>query len=314
MWTKTTIGKLILTSCLSIFLFSCFKADWPEPFIPPTELRIDATVPEIVYLNHKLVFLDARRTLLINGHRTLQFKWSCPVHPTNEPPKFSHPDNELTFIDSLRAGTYQLQLAITDTLGNSAISKFTMEVKADTLSGPPRMNVLRDTVIFLPQSTITLNGADAYAVNPVGRDMQFQWSTIQQPAGSPPIQIVTPTNPVTNIKGYDTGRYIFRLDVKNELGLSAADTMEVYLKRESPNIYFKIYENLTWNLVFDDWGFYYYYITINDPGVFIDRNYSNMNVQLWDDERQIWSAPINIAGHYMEMSSPLVSTVQLIQI
>ena len=182
MWSKTTIRKLTLTSCLSILLFSCFKADWPEPFIPPTELRIDATVPEIVYLNHKLVLLDARRTLLINGHRTIQFKWSCSVHPTNEPPKFSHPDNELTFIDSLRAGTYQLQLAISDTLGNSAISKFTMEVKADTLSGPPRMNVLRDTVIFLPQSIITLNGSAAYAVNPVGRDMQFQWSTIQQPA------------------------------------------------------------------------------------------------------------------------------------
>jgi hypothetical protein len=41
----------------------------------------------------------------------------------------------------------------------------------------------------------------------------------------------------------------------------------------------------------DDWGFYYSYITIYDPGVFDNGTLPKMDVQLWDDEKQIWSAP-----------------------
>jgi len=291
MCTKTTFQKLLLASCLSLSLNSCFKGDPPTPFVQPSEVRIDATVPEVVYINQKLVTLDARRTNLINGHRTLRYKWSCLIYPSNLPPNFSDPDNELTLIDSLRVGTYQLQLAVTDTAGNSNVSKFNMVVKPDSLSGPPRMNVLRDTIFYLPKASIALNGSIVYSVNPPGRDLQFKWSLIQQPAGSPPLEILSPTNPVTSIKGYDTGRYIFRLEAKNDLGLSAADTMEVYFKRETPANQVKIYENLGWIYVNDDWGNSYYYLRINDPGNFIDRTSTDMQVQVWDYDLQIWSAP-----------------------
>jgi hypothetical protein len=291
MRTRTIFQKLLLVLSLSLSLDSCFKGDPPIPFIPPSEIRIDATVPEIIYLNQKLIVLDARRTNLINGHRTLRYRWSCPVYPSNVPPKFSHPDNELTFIDSLRAGTYQLQLAVTDTIGNSTVSLFNMIVKNDSLSGPPTMNVLRDTVISLPNPAITLNGSVAYSVNPPCRDLQFLWSLLQQPTGSPPIEIPNKTNPVTNIRGYIAGTYQFYLVVTNDLGLSTADTMEVTIAQDTSKTTSKIYENLPWKWQESEWGGFSYYLLINDPAAFINRNISNMEVQLWDDQRQNWSAP-----------------------
>ena len=169
---------------LIILLSGCFKGDGPDPFIPPSDIRIDAVVPQLVYTNNLPVGFDARRTLTLNGPRHLTFQWTATAYPSGRAPRIKKPGDAFTEVDGLVPGIYMFQLSVEDSAKNNAVSQFPLLVIQDTLTGAPKISGLPDREINKPQDSIWLSSSSEYTVNPKDRKLFFTWKVLQQPAGS----------------------------------------------------------------------------------------------------------------------------------
>ena len=284
----------IIVSCILLLSSACKKEDNPIPGVVFGEIRIDATVPELVYSNTRQIAFDARRTLYLNGQRQLLLLWTCTEYPSGKLPRIETPTNPYTNVDSLTIGKYNFQLTVRDTLGNKAVSNFAIEVKADSLQWPPKIIPIPDQVIYMPQNRVTLNGSGTYGVNPSGRSLMFKWSLIQQPAGSSPVLIESPTSSLTNVYGFSEGNYLFGFEVTNEIGLKNTDTLEVKVMPDTLPGSTKIYENLTWTL-FDKGLDYVAVLKIYEPDIFTGRNLNNLEIRVWDEVKKDWMASNNFS-------------------
>ena len=279
----------IIVSCILLLSSACKKEVDPISEVKYGEIRIDATVPELVYSNTRQIAFDARRTLYLNGQRQLLLLWTCTAYPSGKLPRIETPANAYTNVDSLTIGKYNFQLTVRDTLGNKAVSNFAIEVKADSLQWPPKIVPIPDQVIYMPQNTVTLNGNGVYSVNPLGRSLMFKWNLIQQPAGSSPILIESPSSSLTNIFGFSEGSYLFGFEVTNELGLKNADTIQVKVMLDTLPGSTKIYENLTWTLLDNGWD-YFAILKIPESNTFFGRNENNTAIMVWDERKKEWMA------------------------
>lgn len=268
---------------------SCFKGEGLAPFNPPVAIRIDATVPSLVYTNNLPVELDARRTLTINGPRALTFLWTCESFSSGIKPMIKKPQDAFISVDSLAAGIYIFQLTVSDLQGYASSSRFSMEVKKDTLKESPRLVPLLDRTIYLPQDSIILSAASAYSINPDNRKLTFLWDIIQQPSGSKEVELIN-DQPICLVTGLKEGFYRLGLSVTNEIGLSRSDTMELNVIKDSLAGTTRVYENLHWEKIQD--YFFYVRLTIYEPDIFKFRNYSNLEVRLWDDVNSEWFSPL----------------------
>ena len=277
----------IIVSCILLLSSACKKEVDPISEVKYGEIRIDATVPELVYSNTRQIAFDARRTLYSNGQRQLLLLWTCTAYPSGKLPRIETPANAYTNVDSLTIGKYNFQLTVRDTLGNKAVSNFAIEVKADSLQWPPKIVPIPDQVIYMPQNTVTLNGNGTYGVNPSGRSLMFKWSLIQQPAGSSPVLIESPTSSLTNVYGFSEGSYLFGFEVTNEIGLKNADTIQVKVMPDTLPGSTKIYENLTWTLLDNGWD-YFAILKIPESNTFFGRNENNTAIMVWDERKKEW--------------------------
>jgi hypothetical protein len=279
----------IIVSCFLLLSSACKKEDKPIPVVVYGEIRIDATVPELVYSNTRQIAFDARRTLYLNGKRQLLLLWTCTEYPSGKLPRIESPGNAYTNVDSLTIGKYNFRLTVRDTLGNQAMSNFAIEVKEDSLQWPPKIIPIPDQVIYLPQNSVTLNGNGIYSVNPLGRSLMFKWNLIQQPAGSSPVLIESLTSSLTNVYRFSEGSYLFGFEVTNELGLKNADTFQVKVMPDTLPGTIKIYENLTWTLLDNGWD-YIAFLKIHEPDIFAGRNENNTEIMVWDERKNEWMA------------------------
>jgi hypothetical protein len=279
-----------IITILITFLSGCFKGDGLAPFIPPSDIRIDAVVPQQVYTNNLPVNFDARRTLTLNGPRHLTFLWTTTTYPPGQSPKIKNPGDAFTEVDGLVPGRYGFQLRVEDSAKNYSVSTFAMEVKSDTLSGAPKVSGLPSRMIYRPQDSIKLLASLEYLVNPKERKLFFLWKVIQKPAGASAL-ISNKTEAETEAEGFIEGDYRFQLQITNELGLSATDTMTLTVLKDTLAGTSKIYDNPAWVRTKSYWT--EINLVISEPTIFRYRGNNNMEVRFWDKNQQAWGSPLS---------------------
>ena len=129
-----------------------------------------------------------------------------------------------TNVTNLVQGTYVFQLQVTDNQG--AIGTDTMRVVVNAAivppaNQPPVANAGIDQVITLPLNTVTLKGSGSDADGSV---VSYLWTKISGPSSS---IIIYPDQPQTDITNLSEGVYQFQLEVWDNQGAIAFDTVNV---------------------------------------------------------------------------------------
>jgi hypothetical protein len=292
--------KQIQVFLLLVFVISCRK---PDPVLPapPTTIIVEATVPALIYSNVKEVYLDASRTISLNGRRALFFNWTCSSFPAaSGKPVIVDSTNAFARVDNPGIGQYTFKLIIKDNLGNMAESSYALDVREDTLTGKkPIAKAGQDQQINAPKSTVILDAYETFSVNPMGRPLFFKWTVIKKPATALDVQIKNNTLPEAFVEGLVDGEYKIQLEVKNEIGLSDYDTVEIKVLPDALKGTVRVFENELWERVEDGWGDYVA-IIIYEPDLFENRFDGNMEVRVWDDEKKEWSDPAKFEWYSSE--------------
>ncbi len=149
------------------------------------------------------------------------YAWSLISGPTS--PVILSPSNAITNVSGLQAGTYVVQLKVTDNNGKSATATITITVKAAPL--PPTANAGKDILLTLPLNSVTLDGSKSSSGN--GSIKNFQWTKLSGPDGG---SITDEKLPVAKAIDLVEGVYEFQLEVTDEAGLRATAKLVVTVK------------------------------------------------------------------------------------
>lgn len=126
----------------------------------------------------------------------------------------------VTEVANLEEGEYVFRLEVTDNNGLSSTSDVMVRVKAAPM--PPLAVAGDEQAITLPQDSVVLDGSASSVVE--GDVISYEWSKVSGPSG---IDILSPHNVITNIRGLIEGEYLFELKVTGENGLSSVANVKV---------------------------------------------------------------------------------------
>jgi hypothetical protein len=291
---------VLVAGLLFVLYWSC-KPEQIEPVPPPSaNLRIEATIPAKVWDNTTRVYLDATRTNTLNGKRELVFQWSLKNTPAGASVNMLRDsDKPLARLDSpLVIGKYEIELLVADKNNPSTQSKasYQLEILADTLYlYPPRADAGDDRTITAPDNFVILDGLGTYYINPIGRSQTYSWSVVSQPPSSSNISFQAPNRLITEVYSLAEGEYLFRLEVRNEKGLTAYDTVQVTVLPDPLKGTVKVLNDLVWQeIVYEDWGWgtaTEVILELSDPTLSEKRIPANTEVRVWIDSTQKWTAP-----------------------
>lgn len=293
--------KIANTICMLLFFFTACK----KPIIvdTPQSIIVEATVPEKLYSNNIMVVLDANKTRQNYIDRNLIFNWTCPVFPSGATsPVIKNASEPVAYADKLEIGQYRFLLKVSDGLGNTAESSFLVEVLKDTLIGrKPVVNAGPDQIIeeYSSESIIQLIGSETINLNPIGRTLSFQWSVIQQPLGSN-VTLENYTSPLSYVYDITGGLYQFRLEVKNETGEKAYDTVDVKIIPDLLKGTTRIFNDVLWEEVSDPFDYDGLRLKILDTSVFKGRLLHKLEVSIWDEQKMDW---IDSAKYYLRIDA-----------
>ncbi len=274
-------------------IFQLFIACRPVPILPPgpNSISVEAKVPTRIYSNIKKVILDASYTSTLNAPRALFFSWTCTLFPAlSVSPEIKFKELPIAYVENLSIGEYKFELTVKDNLGNINISSYQLEVLEDSITGKvPIAKAGPDQQIKAPQHIAELDGSETLTNNTLGRQLDFKWAVILQPSGSSLLTFNNSIFAVTKVDGLQEGFYKFQLKVTNEYGKIALDTANVTVLPDPLKGTVRIFDKVKWNLEGDDdWGLYISLI-IKDPDLFINRYPGNMEVKVWENEKNDWS-------------------------
>ncbi len=132
-----------------------------------------------------------------------------------------------TFVADL-AGTYVVQLAVSDTHGNSSLA--TVEVATDSI--PPLANAGAAQTVA-PGANVLLNGAASNDAG--GAPLTYTWTLLFKPAASS-AALVNATSPSSSFVADKPGQYLAQLVVSNGLNASLAATVLTTAAASGPNL------------------------------------------------------------------------------
>ncbi len=132
-----------------------------------------------------------------------------------------------TFVADL-AGTYVVQLAVSDTHGNSSLA--TVEVATDSI--PPLANAGAAQTVA-PGANVLLNGAASNDAG--GAPLTYTWTLLFKPAASS-AALVNATSPSSSFVADKPGQYLAQLVVSNGLNPSLAATVLTTAAASGPNL------------------------------------------------------------------------------
>uniref|UniRef100_A0A1B0CQZ9 Serine-type protease inhibitor n=1 Tax=Lutzomyia longipalpis TaxID=7200 RepID=A0A1B0CQZ9_LUTLO len=127
---------------------------------------------------------------------------------------------------ALTLGSYVFEVTVIDANGNNATDRMTVKVIQEKNS-PPVANGGGDQNIVLPQSVMILNGSKS--TDDLGI-VNYTWT---KEGGSVAVGTVignTDHEPVLMVTDLVAGRYVFRLTVTDDQGLSSSDTVSVIVR------------------------------------------------------------------------------------
>lgn len=149
------------------------------------------------------------------------YAWSKISGPASF--SISNPNIVNPVISNLEAGTYEMQLMVTDNSGAADLD--TMQVTVfppDPLA--PTANAGSDGAFTLPLTSFTLNGTASSDVD--GTISSYHWEQFEGPAGS---FIVNANQAIATVENPLTGRYGFELTVTDNDGLSGKDSVYILI-------------------------------------------------------------------------------------
>jgi len=214
--------------CLLILLNACTKQEKiipPNP-ITPVNITIAANVTPVIYSNIKQVVLDAGSMPASYPAQQFQFFWVCTNYPAGKMPSISNASSPTAIAYGLDTGKYTFVIRVRDMYAYYDSAVFGLTVFPDTLIGPPKLSPLPDITVTTAQ-TIALDAGPSISLNPINRELRYNWRIIEQPTGSPVLSILPNNAVTTEIKGIIPGNYFFSLSVSNELQLSTIDTFKI---------------------------------------------------------------------------------------
>jgi hypothetical protein len=295
--SKSFVKHLIIPNIICILLFFFTACNKPAVVDNPISIIVEATVPEKLYSNNVFAVLDANKTKQNYIDRNLIFYWTCPVFPSGATaPSIKNASEPVAYVERLEIGQYRFLLKVQDDLGNTAESSFLMEVLKDTLIGKKLVaDAGPDQLIeeYKLESFIKLTGSETINLNPIGRSLSFQWSVIQQPPGSN-VTLEDYNSPLSYAFGIIGGLYQFRLEVKNETGEKAYDTVTVTIIPDLLKGTTRIFNDVLWEGVSDAFD-YELRLKILDTSVFKGRLRHKLEVSIWDEQKMDW---IDSAKYY----------------
>jgi len=275
-------------------VFMLFSACRPDPILPPApqSIKVEATVPARIYTNIKKVILDASLTRSLNGNRPLFFSWACIGFPAvNGNPEIRFKEEATAYVENLKIGEYKFQLTVKDNFGNNSVSIYQLEVLLDSI--PKNIPVAKagpDQQITAPLHSVELDGYETIANNAPGRPLNYHWTVIMKPVVSHEVVLSNSINITSMADNLVEGLYKFQLEVINEYGAAAFDTVEVQVMPDPLKGTTRLFEDLKWQLQGnDEWG-YAILLILNDPDLFINRFSGNMEIKVWDEEKNEWFA------------------------
>lgn len=137
------------------------------------------------------------------------------------------PDNYTTTVTGLSEGTYQFRVIVTDVSGATGSDLVTIVVKPAVVippsGNPPVSKAGNDIRIFLPKTTVQMNGTAADFEGKVTSN----WVQTKGPAGA---NIEHPELVYTTISNLSKGTYTFRLYVTDGQGNTVFDDVNVTVK------------------------------------------------------------------------------------
>ncbi|XP_073820861.1 dyslexia-associated protein KIAA0319-like protein [Musca autumnalis] len=125
----------------------------------------------------------------------------------------------------LTLGLYEFQLTVTDESNNTATDSIWIKVVQEKNS-PPVANAGGDQSITLPVSAIYFNGS--LSSDDLGV-VKYQWTREDASLAAGQIVGTTDSSPVMILTNLVSGRYVFKLTVSDEQGLTSSDTASVFV-------------------------------------------------------------------------------------
>ncbi|HUS02801.1 MAG TPA: DNRLRE domain-containing protein [Chitinophagaceae bacterium] len=203
------IAFKLLLILFGIAIFSGCSKD-PDPLKPPVA---NAGPSQTIKLPASLTLTGSGTST--NGN-IVGYLWSLVSGPNI--PAVVSPSSATTAVNNLVAGTYIFQLQVTDNAGLTATDTISVLVNAAV---PPIANAGVSQTIQLPTNTVTLTGS---GTTTNGSIVGYIWTTVSGP--NTPV-ITSPGSVTTTVNSLVAGSYIFQLQVIDNVGLSATDTMKV---------------------------------------------------------------------------------------
>jgi K+-transporting ATPase c subunit len=152
------------------------------------------------------------------------YQWSKIAGPTTF--TIVSPTQATTVINNLVQGVYQFQLQVTDNLG--ATGKDTVVITVTPAPNlPPVADAGTDKNITLPVNSVTQVGS---GTDPDGTIASYLWSKISGPAQ---FTVLSPTQATTIINNLVQGVYQFQLQVTDNSGATAKDTVLITVNASS---------------------------------------------------------------------------------
>lgn len=174
------------------------------------------------------VWLNAFRSTGNSGD-SIHYYWQILASPSGSKAYFSDTLSPQTILQKLIAGTYVIQLTVSDSNNVTASDQVNIIVLPPA-NKPPVANAGADITIMLPYNTATLNGSASY--DPDGTIVSYRWTYI---SGPNTYTITGMNTPRPTLYGLVQGTYVFQLTVTDNDGASATDRVQIVVKPQ-PNM------------------------------------------------------------------------------
>ncbi|KAL0116040.1 hypothetical protein PUN28_011119 [Cardiocondyla obscurior] len=167
---------------------------------------------------------------VLNGTRSkddikiVLYHWEQVSGPNNA--EFTTANESITNITKLTKGDYVFKLTVVDDNGNADSDTVNVKITQNK-NAPPKANAGGDQVVTAPISALIINGSQSSDDLRIG---QWLWTRDQSSLAIGTIIQDTDKSPILMLTDVVPGRYVFRLKVTDDQGLSGEDTVSVIVK------------------------------------------------------------------------------------
>ena len=191
---------------------------------PPTNTppKADASDDITIALPETKTVLDGRKSK--DDIKIVSYHWEQVSGPNNA--EFSAVNESVTNVTKLTKGDYEFKLTVIDDNGNK--DSDTVKVKVtQNKNAPPKANAGGDQIVVEPVSALIINGSQS---TDDLRISEWQWTRDSSSLAIGTVIQDTDKSPVLMLTDIVPGRYVFRLKVMDDQGLSSEDTVSVIVK------------------------------------------------------------------------------------